>query len=95
MTFGQRLARLREDRGLTQPVAAKLAGLSKGGYADLEQGRWKPSWETVLALCEALGVPCTAFTDDTGATGPDAPPRGRGRPRKTPAAVQPRVDKEV
>jgi transcriptional regulator with XRE-family HTH domain len=54
--FGPRLKQLREQPGLTQPELAERAQLSKGGVADLEQGRRKPTWETVLALCAARGV---------------------------------------
>ena len=54
--------------------------MKEAGIRDLEQGRRKPSWETVLALVKALGVDCAAFT-----TEPEAEPasaRPRGRPRK-------------
>jgi transcriptional regulator with XRE-family HTH domain len=54
--------------------------MKEGGIRDLEQGRRKPSWETVLALAKALGVDCTAFTIEPAAEA--AAPRSRGRPRK-------------
>jgi hypothetical protein len=71
--------------------------------ADLEQGRYAPSWPTVVSLAEALGVECTAFLQQPQAGGevkpgrprkPTAegvdtePKRPRGRPRKAAAVAQ-------
>jgi transcriptional regulator with XRE-family HTH domain len=76
--FGERLRELREAREWTQTELAEKAGLTRDGVAHLEQGRRKPSWETVLALAAALGVSCEAFT--TPPAEREAP--GPGRPRK-------------
>jgi DNA-binding XRE family transcriptional regulator len=88
--FAGRLRELREGAGLTQTELAGKAGLTREGVAQLETGRRKPAWETVLALCEALGCSCEAFTRPPA----QRPPAGRGRPRKepetTPAPKQPR-----
>src|SRR5262245_27420959 len=81
--FAGRLRELREARGVTQAGLAGAAGLKEGGIRDLEQGRRKPTWETVLALSQALGVDCTAFTTPPSAEA--AASRPRGRPRKAPA----------
>jgi DNA-binding XRE family transcriptional regulator len=67
--------------GLTQTELAERAGLTREGVAQLETGRRKPAWETVLALCEALGCSCEAFTRPPA----EQPPPGPGRPRKEPA----------
>ena len=83
--FGLRLKELRELAGLTQPQLAEKAGMSKGGVADLEQGRREPSWATVLTLAEALGVNCLAFQQ---APDSEAAPRGRGRPPKADASTE-------
>ena len=61
--FGKRLRVLRELRGLTLET---LGGMCKPamGYqavARLERGERTPSWETVLRLCEALGVSAEEF----------------------------------
>jgi DNA-binding XRE family transcriptional regulator len=93
--FAGRLRELREEAGLTQTDLAGKAGLTREGVAQLETGRRKPAWETVLALCEALGCSCEAFTqppaERTAAspgrprkepTPPPKPKRPRGRPRK-------------
>src|SRR5437879_6291899 len=76
--FAARLKELRGAAGWTQQQLADCAGLSKGGIADLEQGRYAPTWPTVVALAEALGVDCRAFLEEPAAA---VEPR-RGRPRK-------------
>src|SRR5215510_4770612 len=101
--FAGRLRELREQAGLTQKDLADRAGVSKATVADLEQGRYAPSWPTVVSLAEALGVVCTAFLQQPQAgvevklgrprkantAGADQQPkRPRGRPRKAPVAAQ-------
>jgi DNA-binding XRE family transcriptional regulator len=76
--FAGRLRELREAAALTQADLAEKAGLTREGVAQLETGRRKPAWETVLALCEALGCSCEAFTQPPA----DRPSPGPGRPRK-------------
>jgi len=84
--FAGRLRELREEAGLTQQQLGERAGLSQPGIADLEQQRRKPAWETVVALCQALGVTPDAFVQEPA----ERSPAGRGRPRKSPAeSVQP------
>jgi transcriptional regulator with XRE-family HTH domain len=85
--FGGRLRELRESARLTQAELAEKAELTREGVAQLETGRRKPAWETVLALCEALGVECTAFCQaPAGRLEPQ-----RGRPRKAPPEEAPAV----
>lgn len=79
--FAARLRELREEAGLSRKELAERAGMkSEAGIRDLEQGRRSPSWETVLALAAALGVDCTAFTQEPSSEA--AEPRKPGRPRK-------------
>jgi transcriptional regulator with XRE-family HTH domain len=82
--FAGRLREMREAAKLTQQHLADKAGLKIGGIRDLEQGRRSPAWETVLALADALGVKCDAFTTPPA----DREPPGRGRPPK-PATEEP------
>jgi transcriptional regulator with XRE-family HTH domain len=77
--FAGRLRELREEAGLTQEQLAAKAGMHKLGIAKLERGERGPSWSTVVALCEALGVPCQAFLE---APKTSQKPRRRGRPPK-------------
>jgi transcriptional regulator with XRE-family HTH domain len=76
---------LREAAGLTQKQLAENAGMALSGVTHLEQGLRIPSWPSVLALAGALGVDCTAFTQEPG----DVEPRGKGRPAKAEAPAPP------
>ena len=55
--IGANLLRLRKDRGLTQELLAKTAGLSRGAYRNLEKGRSQPRSDTLRILSGALEVP--------------------------------------
>src|SRR5262245_25379355 len=85
--FGGRLRELREAAGLTRQQLAEKAGLKAGGVRDIEQGRRSPQWETVLALCDALGCSCEEFRKAPA----DRPEPRRGRPPK--AGANPLRDK--
>jgi len=95
--FGSRLKELREDAGLTQEQLADRAGMHKLTVAKLEQGIREPTWATVIALTDALGVSCEALRQPLerkhpvqgpgrppkAKTEPPQPKRPRGRPKKT------------
>jgi transcriptional regulator with XRE-family HTH domain len=89
--FAGRLKELREGLGLTQPQLAERAKMNRFGIAKLEQGVTKPSWETVVALCKALGVECNSFMQPPE----EREPTGRGRPPtgkdESPTPKQPRA----
>ncbi len=76
--FAGRLRELRESAGLTQQELAEKAALTKDGVAQLESGRRSPSWETVVALCQALKVGPGDFLKAPA----ERPPPARGRPKK-------------
>jgi transcriptional regulator with XRE-family HTH domain len=80
--FAGRLRELREAAGLSREQLAERSGLKVGGIRDIEQARRSPAWETVVALCQALGVRCDAFLQPPA----DRPPPGPGRPRKVEAS---------
>src|SRR4051812_41709202 len=54
---GQRLRRLREERGLSLSALARAAGLGKATLSGLEHGTRNPTLETLYAVAGALGVP--------------------------------------
>src|SRR4051794_11362097 len=81
--FGPLLKAERERAGLTQTELADRAGLTKIGVGQLEQGRRRPAWETVMALCDALGVSCEAFRGKAAGT----KPRSMGQSGKGEAAA--------
>lgn len=78
--FPGRLQELREQSGLTQLQLADKAGMTREGIAQLETGRRSPAWESVVALCQALGVKCDAFLQ-----APAERPARLGRPPKAKA----------
>lgn len=77
--FAARLKELREEKGWTQQQLAERAGVAKATVADLEQERYAPTWPTVVALADALGVGCEDFRHEPAVR----PPTTRGRPRRT------------
>jgi transcriptional regulator with XRE-family HTH domain len=69
--FGERLRSLRKEAGLTLTELSAKAGMHLQAIFKLEAGEREPSWSSVLALADALGVALTAFD----------PKRRRPKPR--------------
>ncbi len=91
--FAGRLRELREGAGLTQQELAGKANLTRDGVAQMETGRRSPSWDTVLAICSALGVSCEEFRQapaDAPKKGPGRPPKGKAADAEPPPQKQPR-----
>jgi transcriptional regulator with XRE-family HTH domain len=84
-TFAAKVARVREQAGITSYRLAQLSGLSKQTLSQLEAGTSQPSWETVQRLALALGVSTEVFRD-SGLRLEEAPIGQRGRPRKAKGA---------
>jgi transcriptional regulator with XRE-family HTH domain len=55
-TFGRRLARLREQAGLSQSAMARRIGASQSAVSQIEAGDRSPSYGMLVQLAEALGV---------------------------------------
>lgn len=55
-TFGKRLKRLREAKGLSQPALATAATVPIGTLRGWEQGRRVPSVDVAARLAVAMGV---------------------------------------
>lgn len=85
INFGERLAGLRRAQGLSQTALAEKAGLTRDAIASLEQGRRHPAWATVLQLCGALGVACTAFAPEAAQAGEAPRAAGMGSAARGPA----------
>ena len=77
--FPARLRELRLAAGISQAELGFRAGLHPGTIAQLEQEGAQPTWPTVRALADALGVTVQAFTEPPSA---QLPPAGPGRPKK-------------
>lgn len=54
--IGRRIAELREDRRLTQPVVADRVGVSLRAYQKWEAGTSAPAWRNLEQLAEVFGV---------------------------------------
>lgn len=55
-TFGERLARLREDAGLSQSALSRRIGTSQSAISQIEAGERSPSYGMLVQLADALGV---------------------------------------
>jgi XRE family transcriptional regulator, regulator of sulfur utilization len=64
---GEGLTRLRRARGLTQAQLARLAGVTPAAISQAESGRRSLSLDTLLPLCERLGI---GLDDLLGGVGP-------------------------
>jgi transcriptional regulator with XRE-family HTH domain len=80
MTFAEKLRDLRTGKGLSQKELADAANVTQAAVAHWEAGKKIPAFDSVLALCDALGVKCTAFDGCDFAA--DEGSRSRGRPKK-------------
>jgi DNA-binding XRE family transcriptional regulator len=54
--IGAAVRQLRVKRGLTQETLAQEAGITVGHLSMIERGLANPTWGTVTAIAEALGV---------------------------------------
>jgi len=52
---GGRIKRRRKVAGITQEELAEQIGLSKNHLSNIERGRYLPTIETLLMICDALG----------------------------------------
>jgi transcriptional regulator with XRE-family HTH domain/Zn-dependent peptidase ImmA (M78 family) len=57
MTIDERIYKLRRERNLSQAELAKRAGLKAPAISQYESGQRSPSFESLLKLSSALGVP--------------------------------------
>jgi transcriptional regulator with XRE-family HTH domain len=53
---GERIARLRRERGLTQRKFAAICGLSPQTMSDIELGKWGTRPDRALRIATELGV---------------------------------------
>jgi transcriptional regulator with XRE-family HTH domain len=64
MTFGQKLRRLRIEKGLTQQQLAERLGYKTNSYiSDVESGHFIPSRDKLKKIARALGVPFKVLDD--------------------------------
>ena len=73
--FGQRLAALRKEKGLSQDQFAKLLGATRTAVDYYERRAINPGIELIRRCAEALGVSISEFVSDQAVT---SAPRKRG-----------------
>lgn len=56
LSFGQRLRRIREEKGLSQSELARQCGLTPAAVSQLEAEDRQPSFGTLRRIAEGLGV---------------------------------------
>jgi len=61
LDIGARIKELRTAAGYSQNELAKRAGIAQSSLSYLESGAKSPSIETLLQICEALGVSLSEF----------------------------------
>jgi transcriptional regulator with XRE-family HTH domain len=74
LVLGQRLRTLREERGLTQQVVARAAGVATDMVSRLENGHYtSPGLRTVLRIADGMGLSVGALLPDLPASGGSSP----------------------
>ncbi len=64
MYFGQKLRRLREEKGISQQELSRRLGYKSNGYIfDIERGDFIPSKEKLKRLAKALKTPISKIRD--------------------------------
>jgi len=60
------LKQMRLAKGLTQVEVAKLSGISRSYYADIERGTANAGGSTAKSIADALGFEMSLFFADVG-----------------------------
>ncbi len=63
MTFGEKMKRLRNERGLSQQELGKKLGIKQQTVAQYEKVPYTPKYDTVSRIAEALNCPITALVE--------------------------------
>ncbi|MEZ4380247.1 MAG: helix-turn-helix transcriptional regulator [Nannocystaceae bacterium] len=80
--LGQRLRRLREDRGLTQQALARISAVAADMISRLENGHYQsPGLRTLLRLADGLGVAIGELLPEAQGLRGAAPSGGGGKAR--------------
>ena len=57
MTFGQKLRKIRDEKGMSQQELAKRLGYKTNSYvSDMEKGKFVPSLGKMKKIAKALGI---------------------------------------
>jgi len=61
--LGQRIKKLREDKGITQQQIAHELDTEKSNISRLESGRVNPKFSTLINVAKQLGIKITELVD--------------------------------
>ena len=64
--IGKRVREIRESRGLTRKTLAQRAGITAQAITQVETGKRKPAFDTLVALAEGLAISLDALVGRTG-----------------------------
>jgi transcriptional regulator with XRE-family HTH domain len=79
-TMGQRLKRLREEKGFSQPELAEAARVPVGSLRNWEQDRSFPLLDSAARIAHALGITLDTLAGDVLASKPKR--RRRKKPKE-------------
>ncbi|MFT3921030.1 MAG: helix-turn-helix domain-containing protein [Myxococcales bacterium] len=71
--IGERVAKLRDERGFTQEQLAERAGISANHLAKVERAFKRSTVATLAQVAKALGVPLAALVSEEGKEGASVP----------------------
>lgn len=68
MSVGQRISKIRNEKGLTIKDVSIMANITPGLISQIENDKANPSLSTLLAIAKALNVDISSFFDDIEAS---------------------------
>jgi transcriptional regulator with XRE-family HTH domain len=69
---GQKVRRLRKERGMTQSELAARIGIIQSDLCRMEKGEYKVGLDSLFKILEVFGMNIGEFFDERGAEGPAA-----------------------
>ena len=73
MTFGEKLHRLRREKGMSQEALAGKLGVSRQAVSRWERGTARPDTANLARLAQVLGVALGDFLSGAGHPSPPCP----------------------
>lgn len=64
MTFGEKMKKVRKEKGLSQQELGKIIGIKQQTVAQYEKVPYTPKYDTVRKIAEALDCPINALVED-------------------------------
>ena len=64
MTFGEKMKKIRNEKGLSQQELGKILGIKQQTVAQYEKVPYTPKYDTVRKTAEALDCPINSLVED-------------------------------